>query len=311
MTAFSAPFGAGIAYGARVPSAGLNSINTDLPKAPNFVDGGATYSPADPVVVGGDGIHVSGTGWRVLSAAELIVNDGGIISIGSGGVATFRVLSGALARINSGAAFDVYGSVTYKTAGPGGATWETGTSAIFSSGSTLTCASGSTVNLAGAVNGIAGAVGAWAGTWTFSNGLVVSGAALNANAGLTATTLTVSSTATFNDPVAINDRVTFSGTGAYRVLRASAGPDSSSTVNLWEADVWTAPITSNRLWTLASPPSNAPFTAIVMLGPSTGGLTLTLGTVNGGTVFLNAGTPHFAAVVVYDGSNYAAVVGAA
>ena len=76
MAAFPPPFGAGISLGGTVPSGGgaglgLNGINDNLPKAPNLVDGDATYNPAVGVTIGGAGIFISGTGWRVLSGAQI------------------------------------------------------------------------------------------------------------------------------------------------------------------------------------------------------------------------------------------------
>ena len=93
MAAFSAPFGAGIAYGGVVPSAGLNAINTDLPKAPNFVDGGATYNPLAALTVGGAGIYISSTNWRLLSGA--VVNNYGSSFVGQTGVAGITATGGS------------------------------------------------------------------------------------------------------------------------------------------------------------------------------------------------------------------------
>lgn len=153
MAAFSRVKPAGYAVGERLPSADVTALDVNLVKAPNFVDGGATYTPADPVVVGGDGIHVDGAGWRVLSLASftvasggsILVNGGGFITVtGSGGVGIFRVQSGGAAQILAGGALDVFGNATLKTSGPGTLTAETGSIATFDSGST--------VNLTGATN---------------------------------------------------------------------------------------------------------------------------------------------------------------
>lgn len=93
MAAFSAPFGASIAYGSIVPSAGLNAINTDLPKAPNLVDGDATYSPAVGVTISGAGIFIGATGWRILSAAQ--INNYGGSFVGQAGVPGISATGGS------------------------------------------------------------------------------------------------------------------------------------------------------------------------------------------------------------------------
>lgn len=93
MAAFSAPFGAGIAFLGRVPSTGLNSINADLPKAPNFVDGDAEYTPTIAVTVGGGGIWIKSTGWRLLSGSQ-ISNYGGSF-VGQTGISGITATGGA------------------------------------------------------------------------------------------------------------------------------------------------------------------------------------------------------------------------
>jgi hypothetical protein len=98
MAAFPPPFGAGIAFGGTVPSGGgaglgLNGINDNLPKAPNLVDGDATYNPAVGVTIGGAGIFISGTGWRVIAAAQ-INNYGGSV-VGQAGIAGLTFTGGA------------------------------------------------------------------------------------------------------------------------------------------------------------------------------------------------------------------------
>lgn len=97
MAAFPPPFGAGLAYGDRVPSGGgtglgLNGINDNLPKAPNLVDGDATYSPAVGVTISGAGIFIGGTAWRLLSGA--VVNNYGGSFLGQAGVAGITTTGG-------------------------------------------------------------------------------------------------------------------------------------------------------------------------------------------------------------------------
>lgn len=153
MAAFPPPFGAGIAYGGSVPSSGgtglgLNGINDNLPKAPNLVDGGATYNPTDPVVIGGSGLHCSGTGWAVLSSARLTINNGGTIRADgtsgdidlkvTGGTALLDAGNGTAIRVLSGGSLDVFGTATLKnTSGPGALVMEANTTMTVNSAATI------------------------------------------------------------------------------------------------------------------------------------------------------------------------------
>lgn len=152
MAAFPPPFGAGIAFGGTVPSGGgaglgLNGINENLPKAPNFVEGGS-YDPTDPVIVGGDGVHIDDTGWQVLNGARLTVNNGGTLRLDgtsadidlkvTGGTPLVDVGNGGAVRILSGGSLDVFGTATLKnTSGPGSLVMEANTTMTVNSAATI------------------------------------------------------------------------------------------------------------------------------------------------------------------------------
>lgn len=128
---------------------------------------GGTYAPTDPIVIGGDGIELSGANHKV--SGTLTVVSLGLVSIASGAeikaegsgdadirlrvvsnVARLEVGSGAVVQVKAGGALDVHGSLTLKQAsGPGSLTAEDGTSITLADGSTLTAASGSQVYLNG------------------------------------------------------------------------------------------------------------------------------------------------------------------
>lgn len=257
MAAFSKANSAGWAVNERLTSVQMNALDGDHVKAPNLVDGGATYSPTDPVIVAGAGIHVSGTGWRVLSAANLIVNTGGFITIGSGGTATLRVLSGALAQIQAGGALDVAGSLTLKTTGAGSFTAETGTTATWNSGSTATFATGSTVNLSGTTN-VRGAV-TFKSTANGGPGSLVFESDASALISSTAITWAGTSVQTYVAGATVagvhtrTGRTTYSGSSArnqYRsILALSASADGDITVATDRAKIPLV-LTGNRLYTL-------------------------------------------------------------
>lgn len=76
----------------------MNLINTQIVKAPNFVDGDATYSPAVTVTIEGNGLTFNST-----TAARW----------GAFGYATFQ--SGSKLIQNSGARLELSGTTTWKT----------------------------------------------------------------------------------------------------------------------------------------------------------------------------------------------------
>lgn len=229
----------------------------------------------------------------LTAQAASVVNLDGITSIG--GDMTFQ---------SSGpASLDFETGVT--------ATWASGSTAVHASGSTTTLAGTTNVSSTGAVTfqsgssltGQSSAPGTWAGTWGFGSTLAVTGVttlsstvncgsalnvsgatALAGNAtvggtlGVTGATA-LSGAASLSSTLAVagvstfSGRVARSGTGAYAELRIGAGPDSSTTVDAYEADVWNAPITGNRTWTLNNGPSGKAFVAY-FVAPSSHTLTI-------------------------------------
>lgn len=151
-----------------VPESDWAHVIGQLFKAING-DGGGTWAPGSFITVGGSGFQLTGTGHSLAASARLNVESTGEVRLkngallradGSAGdirlevlsnIATLTAETGSVVKVNSGAALDVYGGLTFKqTGGPGLATWESGTSAVWASGATLTLASGATANLTGA-----------------------------------------------------------------------------------------------------------------------------------------------------------------
>lgn len=156
-----------VSFGYVVPHTDWQTTIQQVFKGINGDDGG-TWAPGAFITVGGSGFQLTGTGHSLATSARLNVETGAEIRLkngsllkadGAGGdirlevltnVATLTIQSGAVQKVEAGGALDVYGGLTFKdTSGPGNATWEANTTAIFSSGSILTAASGSTVNLSG------------------------------------------------------------------------------------------------------------------------------------------------------------------
>jgi len=152
MAAFPPPFGAGLAFGDRVPSGGgaglgLNGINDNLPKAPNLVDGDATYSPLVGVTINGAGIFIGATGWRLLAASQIqnyggsFLGQAGIAGLtatgGTGGGAGVTATggSGGIGVVATGGALAAGGSFT---GGAGGANGISATGVVNGTGGVFT-----------------------------------------------------------------------------------------------------------------------------------------------------------------------------
>lgn len=302
-----------------VPHDQLNEICEQYSKAPNFDDGSA-HAPTDDIELSGAG----GGGFSFDTSDPFPFF--GHLDVSSG--LRFTAPTSGQVRINSTVALDIFSTnTTFKTGAA--ITLESGVTLTVLSGATVTIANGSTLNLTGAANvrgtmtfkttanggpgvavwegtgsqltGNGGAVGAWAGTWTFSNGLTISSGNFIASGNATFNSL-----ATFNDPMVIGDKMTHVGDNAYRVLRVDSLPDSAATIDLWKADVWIADITDNRLYTLDTPPDDVPFAAIVVRKAGSVG-TATLDGCDGGDCQLNGSFQK--ALIVYDGSAYHAIRG--
>lgn len=100
--------------------------------------------------------------------------------------------------------------------------------------------------------------------------------------------------------VQLGDVIVHAGTAAYRELRKATGPSVDATVNLWEADLWIAPlIGTDKTWTLAHPPGNAVVEAFVDM-PSAGAGHLTLS--DGGSILSIGTAVARTAHLIYNGS---------
>lgn len=244
-------------------------------------------------------------------------------------------------------AIDILGPVTLKTGFAASLNVESGVTTTWLSGATCTIASGATCNLTGptnvrgtmtfksTANGGPGILAfepdaqcyfatdcqvlastdnwGWNSTsvQTHTAGSTVAGSytqtATVAGSYTQSATLAQTGAATFSGGVTHTSKMTFSGASAYRKLRVTTGPDADTSINLWEADVWFAAPTTNRLWTLTAPPGNDPFTAFIVWN-SGGGFSQSVTPVVGGSFSLNATGSKHGAVVVYDGSSYHAIV---
>jgi hypothetical protein len=254
-------------------------------------DEGGTWAPSAFITVGGSGFEFTGTGHSLAASARLTVQSTGELRVANGGLIKLdgnigdirlevssnvaTLTSQAASVVNLDGTTSIQGDVTWDSGGPGTCTFENGCSLSFQSGSTVTCQSGSTVTFqSGAtLTGNNSSTGTWNGTWTCGSTLAVTGVAtfsstVNCNSALVcATTIAVTGAATLSSTLTVagaltaNGAATFnalfkrSGTAAYEELRTGAGPDSSSAIDVTDYDVWTAPITANRTWTLNDGPA--------------------------------------------------------
>ena len=138
-----------VSFGYVVPHTDWQTTIQQVFKAING-DQGGTWAPSGFITVGGSGFEFTGTGHSLASSARLNVESGAEVRLkngallkadGAGGdirlevltnVATLTIQSGAVQKVEAGGALDVYGGLTFKdTSGPGNATWEANTTAIF------------------------------------------------------------------------------------------------------------------------------------------------------------------------------------
>lgn len=231
-------------------------------------------------------------------AASVVNLDGttnvkGDVTFKSTGPATLALETGVTATWQSGA------SATFQD----GSTATFGGTVVFSATAAITLQTGATLTAQNTV------VGTWNGPWTCGSTLAVTGAStfsstvtcnsslavgtnatIAGNAGITgnatvggtlgvtgATTLAgaaaLSSTLAVSGVSTFSNRVVRSGATAYAELRIEDGPDSTTTIDAYEADVWNAPLTNNRTWTISNGPAGKAFAAY-FVAPASHTLTL-------------------------------------
>ena len=154
-----------VPFGYVVPSGEWQTTIRQVFKAINGDEGG-TWAPSSFITIGGSGIKLTGVGHQIASGGRLNVLSGGEVRLQNGsifradgagdiliqvtgGIAEMKFESGSVGQWNAGAALDMYGSLTFKTAGS--AAWESGTSASFQSGSLFNLNSGATMNANGQI----------------------------------------------------------------------------------------------------------------------------------------------------------------
>lgn len=224
---------------------------------------------------------------EVLSnVATLTVELAALLKVNGGGTLT----ADALSEVNLNGGTYVRGTTTFMSTANGGP----GT-LVFEGNNTLTAASsctatwngpwlfGGTLTVYGVLtvssssaftsalsvgtNLTVGGNVATTGNETVGGNLAVTGTTTTTGTVTTNGALVANSTATFNDVVA---RV---GDDAYDSLRSADGPDSNSTIDAWNEDVWTATLTANRAWTLAAGPSGKAF-RVIFVAPAANTLTI-------------------------------------
>lgn len=220
----------------------------DLGGTTNFTGAANWASP-------GTAVFATATSATFQAGSFLILADnatatlGGDVNVSSTGIVTFQNGS----NVGSGATAFAQWSGTWWNAGP----------VTFVSGASLT--------------GNSGVNATWAGTWSFGSTLGVTGATtLSSTLAVTGAT-TLSSTLAVSGVSTFSNRVARSGTAAYAELRVGDGPDSSTSIDAYEKDVWTSAITSNRTWTLNAGPTGKAFIAY-FVAPSLYQLTITSAT---------------------------------
>lgn len=155
MAAFEIPEPLGYAYKSPIRYQAMQLINTQLPKAPNFVDGGAAYNPTDVIEVGGAGFEfTSNTGF--MSTSSTAFESGA--SVTNDGSWTVRNTGRIYLQTNGQIVVQSTGEISVQTAGrldieSGGAlNFRDGSLVTAEDGSTFLLQDGSVLNTAGIVN---------------------------------------------------------------------------------------------------------------------------------------------------------------
>jgi hypothetical protein len=186
MAALETPEPLGYAPGDPVTSAQMNRINIGLPKAPNWVDGGATYNPTDQLVMGGAGMRWTGptefgatstttfesastTMWESGSSASFASGSTTVWESGSSasweGLATF--VDGSTVVIELDSTVDLYGGITVQGGG-GVIDFNSGAELHFDSGSTIT--GSATLPSGASLTGNTGSTVQFSGTFQLAGG---------------------------------------------------------------------------------------------------------------------------------------------
>lgn len=163
MAAFDIPEPLGYAYKSPIRYQAMQLINTQLPKAPNFVDGGATYTPADPIVVGGAGFELDGptvftanavTTFESISETTFesgaTLTNNGAFYIDGPGIAYVRTNGYIIVQSTGEISVQTGGRLDVETGGA--MNWRDGSLITAADGSTFQLADGSVLNTAGIVN---------------------------------------------------------------------------------------------------------------------------------------------------------------
>lgn len=178
MSALVPPKPGGYAVGDPVTSAQMNLMNDQIPKAPNWVDGGATYTFTDEIIVAGAGLRLNSTtdfssgsvtafedGSTVNVAGVMNVTTDGAVEVNGDGTVSFN--DDSILAMKDGSQFTAAAGVLTSVLGE----WN------FNTGSLLSINSGATIRtLSGATfTGASGSTSTWdagsstsfAGTNTF------------------------------------------------------------------------------------------------------------------------------------------------
>lgn len=155
MAAFTPPNPLGYAPGDPVTSAQMNAINIAIPKCPNFVDGGATYNPADVINIGGDGFNFTATTAFASTSTTSFASGASVTNDGSWAV---RNTGRLYLQTNGMIVVQSTGEISVQTGGrldieTGGAmNWRDGSLSTAEDGSTVQFADGSVLSIAGTLN---------------------------------------------------------------------------------------------------------------------------------------------------------------
>jgi hypothetical protein len=272
-------------------------------------DAGGTWAPSDPVIVGGDGVHVTGTltaddlAGHIKASKQLIVDPDGQIQVGAG---TSGHLCSIVFKNYSFTGWDSGASAVWASGSAGivqsgaGFTFASGATLTLSSGSNITVAGSSTFSSGSSLAQNSGALWALSGTSTLEAGafftvkpdgefrvdgsgghpgilrlkansqtLVESGGAIIVESG---GTVQFQSGGTVSGTVTRTGSELRSGSGAWTADRPAAnGPNADATITATARGTTFVPnLTADRNWTLADPGTSGEVEHTVIQGGSPG-----------------------------------------